>query len=192
MILEELRLAMFCVGASRVGDSGRDARLVRCDGRPSDGPARVRRSRPPTRTAAARAATTRTSRSPRGCRRRRCGATSPASTRSAGYTDDLGDESGDRAVAMRRLRRWRDETRESFEHDERTHPVLVALADTVADSSWTRNRSSTSSTPTCRTSASTRYEDWPTLRGVLHTLRGAGRAHRAPPVRHSTIRRRSR
>jgi squalene synthase HpnC len=47
------------------------------------------------------------------------------------YTDDLGDESGDRAVATRRLRRWRDELRESFEHDERTHPVLVALADTV-------------------------------------------------------------
>jgi squalene synthase HpnC len=47
------------------------------------------------------------------------------------FTDDLGDESGDRAVAMRRLRRWRDETRESFDHDERTHPVLVALADTV-------------------------------------------------------------
>jgi squalene synthase HpnC len=47
------------------------------------------------------------------------------------YTDDLGDESGDRAIATRRLRRWRDELRESFEHDERTHPVLVALADTV-------------------------------------------------------------
>jgi squalene synthase HpnC len=47
------------------------------------------------------------------------------------YTDDLGDESGDRAVAMRRLRRWRDETRESFEHDERTHPVLLALTGTV-------------------------------------------------------------
>src|ERR1700730_15506706 len=47
------------------------------------------------------------------------------------FTDDLGDKSGDRAVAMRRLRRWRDETRESFDHDERTHPVLVALTDTV-------------------------------------------------------------
>jgi squalene synthase HpnC len=47
------------------------------------------------------------------------------------FTDDLGDESGDRAVAMRRLRRWRDETRESFDHDERTHPVLLALTDTV-------------------------------------------------------------
>jgi squalene synthase HpnC len=48
------------------------------------------------------------------------------------FTDDLGDESGDRAVATRRLRRWRDEVRESFEYGERTHPVLVALADTVA------------------------------------------------------------
>jgi squalene synthase HpnC len=47
------------------------------------------------------------------------------------FTDDLGDESGDRAVAVRRLRRWRDEVRESFDYGERTHPVLVALADTA-------------------------------------------------------------
>jgi squalene synthase HpnC len=47
------------------------------------------------------------------------------------FTDDLGDESADRAVATRRLRRWRDEVRESFDYSERTHPVLVALADTV-------------------------------------------------------------
>ncbi len=47
------------------------------------------------------------------------------------FTDDLGDESGDRAVATRRLRRWRDEVRESFDYGERTHPVLVALADTA-------------------------------------------------------------
>jgi isopentenyl-diphosphate delta-isomerase len=32
VILEELRLAMFCVGAARVGDLRRDARLVRRDG----------------------------------------------------------------------------------------------------------------------------------------------------------------
>ncbi len=32
VILEELRLAMFCVGASRVRDLRRDAHLVRCDG----------------------------------------------------------------------------------------------------------------------------------------------------------------
>ena len=33
VILEELRLAMFCVGAARVFDLRRDARLIRCDGR---------------------------------------------------------------------------------------------------------------------------------------------------------------
>lgn len=33
VILEELRLAMFCVGASRVADLRRDANLARCDGR---------------------------------------------------------------------------------------------------------------------------------------------------------------
>jgi squalene synthase HpnC len=81
------------------------------------------------------------------------------------YTDDLGDESGDRAVAMRRLRRWRDETRESFDHDERTHPVLVALTDTVhrfpldaqpfvdlIDANIQDQRVDT-------------YENWPALRG---------------------------
>jgi squalene synthase HpnC len=81
------------------------------------------------------------------------------------YTDDLGDESGDRAVAMRRLRRWRDETRESFDHDERTHPVLVALTDTVdrfrldaqpfvdlIDANLQDQRIDT-------------YENWPALRG---------------------------
>jgi squalene synthase HpnC len=81
------------------------------------------------------------------------------------FTDDLGDESGDRAVAMRRLRRWRDETRESFDHDERTHPVLVALNDTVRrfrldaqpfvdliDANLQDQRIDT-------------YEDWPALRG---------------------------
>jgi phytoene/squalene synthetase len=81
------------------------------------------------------------------------------------FTDDLGDESGDRAVTMRRLRRWRDETRESFDHDERTHPVLVALTDTVRrfgleaqpfvdliDASLQDQRIDT-------------YEDWAALRG---------------------------
>jgi squalene synthase HpnC len=81
------------------------------------------------------------------------------------FTDDLGDESGDRAVAARRLRRWRDEVRESFDYGERTHPVLVALADTVArfdlevqpfidlvDANMQDQRVDT-------------YEDWAALRG---------------------------
>ena len=100
-------------------------------GRRSDGADRVRRSTRPTRTAASWCShyenfTVASRLSPRSLRR--------DLTRVYAfcrYTDDLGDESGDRAVAMRRLRRWRDEVRESFEYDERTHPVLVALADTV-------------------------------------------------------------
>ncbi len=92
------------------------------------------------------------------------------------FTDDLGDESGDRAVAMRRLRRWRDETRESFDHDERTHPVLVALEDTVRrwgldaqpfvdliDANLQDQRIDT-------------YEDWPALRGYCtHSAAPVGR-----------------
>jgi squalene synthase HpnC len=92
------------------------------------------------------------------------------------FTDDLGDESGDRAVAMRRLRRWRDETRESFDYDERTHPVLVALTDTVQrfrldpqpfvdliDANLQDQRIDT-------------YEDWPALRGYcMHSAAPVGR-----------------
>jgi len=92
------------------------------------------------------------------------------------FTDDLGDESGDRAVAMRRLRRWRDETRESFEYDECTHPVLVALTDTVRrfrldaqpfidliDANLQDQRVDT-------------YEDWAALRGYCtHSAAPVGR-----------------
>jgi len=45
------------------------------------------------------------------------------------FTDDLGDESGDRARP--RLERWWDEVRDLFAGGEPVHPVLVALADTV-------------------------------------------------------------
>ncbi len=96
------------------------------------------------------------------------------------FTDDLGDESGDRAVATRRLRRWRDETRESFDHDERTHPVLVALADTVdrfrldaqpfvdlIDANLQDQRIDT-------------YDDWPALRAYC--------AHSAAPVGRIVLR----
>jgi squalene synthase HpnC len=92
------------------------------------------------------------------------------------FTDDLGDESGDRAVAMRRLRRWLDETRESFDHDERTHPILVSLNDTarrfvleaqpfvdLIDANVQDQRIDT-------------YEDWPALRGYcMHSAAPVGR-----------------
>ncbi|HZU18969.1 MAG TPA: squalene/phytoene synthase family protein [Candidatus Dormibacteraeota bacterium] len=44
-------------------------------------------------------------------------------------TDDLGDESGDEAVA--RLRRWREEVCGLFRGEPPVHPVLVALRDSV-------------------------------------------------------------
>lgn len=44
-------------------------------------------------------------------------------------TDDLGDESGDRAIE--RLDRWRDEVAGLFAGAEPVHPVLIALRETV-------------------------------------------------------------
>jgi len=45
------------------------------------------------------------------------------------FTDDLGDESGDRATP--RLERWLDQVRDLFAGGPPVHPVLVALEDTV-------------------------------------------------------------
>lgn len=81
------------------------------------------------------------------------------------YTDDLGDESGDRAVATRRLRRWRDETRESFEYEERTHPVLLALADTVRSHAMDRQPFIDLIDANLQDQRIDSYEDWPALRG---------------------------
>lgn len=46
-------------------------------------------------------------------------------------TDDLGDESGTREEALRRLERWRDETQAFFAGSPPVHPVLIALRETV-------------------------------------------------------------
>jgi squalene synthase HpnC len=81
------------------------------------------------------------------------------------YTDDLGDESGDRAVAMRRLRRWRDETRKSFDHDERTHAVLVALTDTVRRFQLEAQPFVDLIDANLQDQRVDTYEDWPALRG---------------------------
>jgi squalene synthase HpnC len=81
------------------------------------------------------------------------------------YTDDLGDESGDRAVATRRLRRWRDEVRESFEYNERTHPVLVALADTAGRFNLEEQPFIDLIDANLQDQRIDRYEDWAALRG---------------------------
>jgi len=46
-------------------------------------------------------------------------------------TDDLGDESGSRDAARTRLRRWRDEVEQLFAGGAPSHPVLIALSETV-------------------------------------------------------------
>jgi squalene synthase HpnC len=46
-------------------------------------------------------------------------------------TDDLGDESGDATLAVRRLTEWRSETEALFGGSAPLHPVLVALAPTI-------------------------------------------------------------
>jgi squalene synthase HpnC len=92
------------------------------------------------------------------------------------FTDDLGDESGDRAVAMRRLRRWRDETRESFDHDERTHPVLVALTDTVRSFGLEAQPFIDLIDANLQDQRVDRYEDWAALRGYcMHSAAPVGR-----------------
>ena len=92
------------------------------------------------------------------------------------FTDDLGDESGDRAVSMRRLRRWRDETRESFEHDERTHPVLVALTDTVHRFQLNAQPFIDLIDANLQDQRVDTYEDWAALRAYcLHSAAPVGR-----------------
>ena len=92
------------------------------------------------------------------------------------FTDDLGDESGDRAVAMRRLRRWRDETRESFDHDERTHPVLVALTETVRRFRLDAQPFVDLIDANVQAQRVDTYEDWAALRGYcMHSAAPVGR-----------------
>jgi squalene synthase HpnC len=92
------------------------------------------------------------------------------------FTDDLGDESGDRVVAMRRLRRWRDETHESFAYDERTHPVLVALADTVERFGLDAQPFIDLIDANLQDQRVDVYEDWAALRGYCtHSAAPVGR-----------------
>jgi squalene synthase HpnC len=92
------------------------------------------------------------------------------------FTDDLGDESGDGVVAMRRLRRWRDETHESFAYDERTHPVLVALADTVERFGLDAQPFIDLIDANLQDQRVDTYEDWTALRGYCtHSAAPVGR-----------------
>ena len=48
------------------------------------------------------------------------------------WSDDLGDEVGDTERSKELLAWWRGELRAMFEHGRTTHPVMIALAETVA------------------------------------------------------------
>lgn len=80
------------------------------------------------------------------------------------YTDDLGDESGDRELATRRLTRWRDDVEESFSRGERTHPVLVALAETVGRTGLDAQPFLDLIDANLQDQRVETYEDWPALR----------------------------
>lgn len=47
------------------------------------------------------------------------------------WSDDLGDEVGDPVRSRELLAWWRDELHTLFEHGQASHPVMIALADTV-------------------------------------------------------------
>ena len=80
------------------------------------------------------------------------------------YTDDLGDESGDRELATRRLTRWRDDVEESFGRGERTHPVLVALAETAGRTGLDAQPFLDLIDANLQDQRVATYEDWPALR----------------------------
>ncbi len=49
------------------------------------------------------------------------------------WSDDLGDEVGDRARSTELLRWWRGELRAMFQGETPRHPVMIALSETVGD-----------------------------------------------------------
>jgi len=96
------------------------------------------------------------------------------------YTDDLGDESGDRERATRRLTRWRDDVVESFTRGERTHPVLVALAETVRRTGLDAQPFLDLIDANLQDQRVGTYEDWPALRAYC--------THSAAPVGRMVLR----
>ena len=96
------------------------------------------------------------------------------------YTDDLGDESGDRERATRRLTRWRDDVDESFSRGERTHPVLVALAETVRRTGLDAKPFLDLIDANLQDQHVATYEDWPALRAYC--------THSAAPVGRMVLR----
>jgi squalene synthase HpnC len=80
-------------------------------------------------------------------------------------TDDLGDESGDHAVALRRLERWREDVMALFAGEAPVHPVLIALQDTVRRHSLPPQPFFDLIDANVQDQRVSAYEDWPALLG---------------------------
>ena len=78
-------------------------------------------------------------------------------------TDDLGDESSDRAVATRRLNAWRDEVTALFADGVALHPVLLALLDTIEPHALSPKPFVDLIEANLQDQRVAAYEDWPAL-----------------------------
>jgi len=80
------------------------------------------------------------------------------------WADDLGDETGDRAESLRLLAWWRAELQEMYE-GRASHPVFLALADTVRRHSIPREPFADLIHAFVQDQTVTRYRDWDELFG---------------------------
>jgi squalene synthase HpnC len=78
-------------------------------------------------------------------------------------TDDLGDESGDPAVATRRLIAWRTEVTGLFAGEVVLHPVLLALRDTIERHALPSQPFMDLIEANLQDQRIATYEDWPAL-----------------------------
>ena len=80
-------------------------------------------------------------------------------------TDDLGDESRDTAVATTRLERWRGEVLDMLAGAPPSHPVLLALSDTVRRHAIPARPLTDLIEANLQDQRVRTYEDWPALHG---------------------------
>ena len=80
-------------------------------------------------------------------------------------TDDLGDESGDPAVATHRLIAWRAEVTALFAGEVALHPVLAALRDTIERHALPSQPFMDLIDANLQDQRVATYEDWPALLG---------------------------
>jgi len=80
-------------------------------------------------------------------------------------TDDIGDESGEPAFAIKRLERWRAEVEALFNGVLPSHPVLIALAPTLVTHRLTEQPFLDLIAANLQDQRVNAYEDWSQLRG---------------------------